>query len=339
MPVEGMKTGLMSDRPLQIAISGAEDPAPTYLDAAVAYLATLIRYVRGWFVEGHPDVFRGREPSWSVNVGLPAATSDKRSLATYYRRAVAAALILADNGMSLDTVSTRLALDEPHVVAAGSSEEEAARLGIAIVPEVVAETAGFAQSTRRADGLYIMVDVGAATLDVCAFNLLKDSEKENRYALLLADVRPFGSEARAWFRAEGRSDEGFAEQCAHMERSVIWKTKMKRDPGARCWRARERLPVFFCGGGSLNQLHREVAAQLGPWLEKHGHNAGIDLLKLETPEGLRLSTPDFHRLAVAWGLSYPTFQLGTLKHPSEIDDVDMTPIRDFSQAFVGKEMT
>lgn len=339
VPIEGIKTGLMSDRPLQVAVPGGGDPAATYMDAAVAHLSSLIRYIRGWFVETHPDFFRGRVPSWSVNVGLPAATSDNKRLAENYRRAVAAALILADSGMSIDTVATRLALDEPDAAAAGSSENAAARLGIGVVPEVAAETVGFAQSTRRADGLYVMVDIGAATLDVCAFNLLKDSQNDDRYALLLADVKPFGSEAQAWFRAEGKTDVGFAEQCVHMQRTIVWKTKMDRDPRARCWRPGERLPVFLCGGGSLNPLHRNVTTQLGPWLERYTLNAGIDLLSLEAPAGLALSAEVFHRLAVAWGLSYPMFQLGTLKLPSEIDDVDMDPVRDTSHFFVGKELT
>nr|WP_162093045.1 hypothetical protein [Bradyrhizobium sp. ORS 278] len=48
---------------------------------------------------------------------------------------------------------------------------------------------------NRALGLYLMVDVGAMTLDVCAFRLGQTDAATDLYGLLAAQVRPLGVEA------------------------------------------------------------------------------------------------------------------------------------------------
>ena len=40
-----------------------------------------------------------------------------------------------------------------------------------VLPEVAAATAGYALSTLRQEGVHLMVDVGASTVDVCGFLL------------------------------------------------------------------------------------------------------------------------------------------------------------------------
>ena len=62
--------------------------------------------------------------------------------------------------------TTRLFLTNRDVLAAARSSDEGEKLGISVLPETAAEVAGFAKSTNSAPGLYLMVDVGAMTLDL-----------------------------------------------------------------------------------------------------------------------------------------------------------------------------
>ena len=48
---------------------------------------------------------------------------------------------------------------------------------------------------------------------------------------------------------------------------------------------------------------------------------------------------DYHRLAVAWGLSHETHNIGDWDRPSEIDDIPPPRAVDISDRFIGPEMT
>jgi hypothetical protein len=182
-----------------------------------------------------------------------------------------------------------------------------------------------------------MIDVGATTLDICAFRLVREPSKVDKYALLVAQVRPLGVEAMHWFRAHGRTLNGFREQCRHCMREVIWHTVLRRDPNAECWREGQDLPVFLAGGGAEHTLHRRLTEQLSEWLAGAKGNAGIRLLSLPQPDGIDLpsSCPDFGRLAVAWGLSYPHTDR-EIQVMSSIPDI-RNAVADIGDRYVGKE--
>ncbi len=62
---------------------------------------------------------------------------------------------------------------------------------------------GFAQSLQSAAGLYLLVDVGALTLDVSMFRLNRGAEGDRRYSFMAANVRPLGVESIEWFKTKG----------------------------------------------------------------------------------------------------------------------------------------
>lgn len=308
-------------------------------DAATAFLAFVIRYVRGWLLTNRPHLFRSRRPVWFVNVGLPAANSDNPSLVSAYRRVAAAALLLANFDGAVSVETTRLFLAKRQVAATAESAEEGEELGIAAIPETAAEVTGFTKSTNRAPGVYLMVDVGAMTLDVCAFRLVQRTASEDLHAHFAAQVHPLGVEAFHWFLRHGKTEGGFVQQCDHCIREVVWGTKKNRDPKAACWKKGNDLPVFLVGGGARNNLHRRVVEALGPWLREYTQNVGIRPLDLPTPKNIDLPVPvaDFGRLAVAWGLSYPPSEIGEVLPPSAIEDIPPAKAIDPSGRFVSKD--
>ena len=61
---------------------------------------------------------------------------------------------------------------------------------------------------------------------------------------------------------------------------------------------------------------------------------------MQKPESLEaeISNEIYHRLAVAWGLSHESFNIGTYVRPSKIDDIPTLPVRDIEDAFISKDM-
>jgi hypothetical protein len=337
-----LKQGLMNaqaDADIIANLAGGQRASRA--DAAVAYLAFVIRHTRGWLLRNRPQLFRRRQPVWFVNVGLPAKNFDNVGLATSYRRIAAAALLLANFGGPLSAEAAQLFLADEHVLAAGGSAVAAEELGVAVIPETAAEAAGFAKSTESAPGLYLMVDVGAMTLDACAFRLQQRTPSQDRYALLNADVRSLGVEAYHWFLGAGRTETGFAEQCDRCLRQVIWGLKTdRRDPNADSFQAGHDLPVFLVGGGAHNELHRRRIEALHPWLRGCAHNDGIRLLDLPVPRNVDLPEriDEFGRLAVAWGLSYLPNEIGDILPPSAIEPLPPPTPTDTTDRYISKDL-
>ena len=335
MVLSSLKQGLLqgrSERAIDSTIGTV-----TRAQAGVAYLTYVIRYVRGWLLRHRPHLFVGRKPQWFVNIGVPVATYDDPDLAAPYRRIGAAALQLAKVDSPIGVESTQAFLTNPNVEQAGESAEDAEELGIAVIPEAAAEMTAFAKSTRGAPGLYLLVDVGAMTLDVCMFRLNRDVDE--LYSFMEAEVRPLGVDALYWFLSEGKTELECIKQCGQALHDVVMRTKRHRDPRAECWKQGNTVPVFLAGGGAANRFHRERVEHLGTWLADNTVSGGIRLVDLAVPQTMACPEPlrEFGRMAVAWGLSYPPMEIGRIETMRQIDDVSPDPIVDYKARLITKD--
>lgn len=339
LPVHTLKQGVVGDRSHAVVAPGHGNIPITRLDAAAAYLAFAIRYAKGWLLKNRAIRFKGRRPVWFINVGLPTANYDDDRLVARYRAVAATGLLLAGSSEVVSVETTRAVASSREVSEAAASVAKAEALGIAVFPEVAAEVAGFMKSTAGASGLYLVVDVGAMTLDVCAFRFQYRQVAGDLYPLLETDVRPLGVEAYHWFMEEGRSPEGFRKQCDLALKQVIWNTKRERDPNAACWRPGNELPIFLVGGGAANELHRAVVDGLHEWSKKFVRNDGIQLTSLTVPATLEWPEPGgaFNRMPVAWGLSYAPTEIGEIMPPSQIESISAANVRNYLAAFVSKD--
>ena len=114
---------------------------------------------------------------------------------------------------------------------------------MAVSPEIAAATTSFSRSNERANGLYLIVDVGAMTMDVWAFYSGR-KQGGDACSVFAADVRPLGVEARHWFLQNGRGDDAFRTRIGRCLHEVVIKTKREY------WKAPEfrrgnDLPFFF----------------------------------------------------------------------------------------------
>lgn len=188
-------------RPLQ----SSRGPAHYNIDpesAAVAYMALLFRQARRWLLEFRSDVFRQHSKlNWSVNLGVPSPTTAAGKLQPEasqenerFGRVGKAAWMLSvvEGDITIEKAErelTYLNVECPHY---WDDDPDGFVCDFGIVPEVVAAAIGYAQSDQRRDGVHIVVDVGAATVDVCSFRL-NSAHDTDRYNLLTSDVKQLGT--------------------------------------------------------------------------------------------------------------------------------------------------
>ena len=334
-----LKQGLIQGRSEQKIRGLVTALAVDRSQAAAAYLAFAIRYAKGWLLRFRPELFRRRTPVWHVNLGMPAASYDDQELAVPYQRAGAAAILLAGSSAAVTIASTKKALGDRRVEMIETSGGAEDALAVDVVPEAAAEMTAFAKSARGAPGLYLLVDVGALTLDACAFRLVRKVGGDDAYAFMAARVQPLGVDSYYWFRSEGKTKHDFIQQCNRALKNVVWSTRQHRDPNSEVWKPGSDLPVFLAGGGAANRLHRSIVESLGEWLTRHTRNDGIRLLELEVPESIELpeTLNDFGRMAVAWGLSYPRDEIGKIRPMRVVEDIQTTTVVDLGDTFISKD--
>lgn len=372
-------------------------------DAAIvsaAYLALVLRHSRQWFLDEHRRSFSGRSIRWKVSLGLPSENYDNDSLCDQYLNVCGAAWLfslcanpyqLTDSDQKLASVSDlkgRLTRVEdsgkPMVEFAGDDHASDALIGL--LPEVVAEVAGYANSYRRKNGLHLLIDIGASTVDICSF-ILHQKNGEDRYEMLTALVEPLGTSRAHDLRMRvvrtfnivfsrevakrqsydaalplpGRPDDYLPNQQELVEcldltqdkflerdeqtvrecRAVIARvseyTRLERDPRSEHWKT--GLPLFVAGGGRDVAIYREAITRFSEQLRDQLGCPGFDEISPMKPQELHGDfRPDFFpRLSVAWGLTFPIDDIGTIGRPSEIQNIPPREALDWKEGAVTKD--
>lgn len=157
--------------------------------ATVAYLALVIRYARA-FLYRNAEIgrkFVGRSLRWELNIGCPTEPHENPKVVDVFRRIARTAWLLAAEDR----------LVEQDVVAAWSLADSAIDLEAepGVVPEFVAQIAGYLGSPQVKDGLHALIDIGAATLDVATFNVVlqKDRASPPSIPIFFSAVRRLGT--------------------------------------------------------------------------------------------------------------------------------------------------
>lgn len=228
--------------------------------AVAAYLAMVLRAVRSQILVKQRGVFeRHATAKWSLNLGVPSGLNeDDRAedlrIRRLFLRAVAAGwhLSLREEPTRLKDAETAfLRCDEvgaENVVDVGGTEIKA-------FPEVIAGVVGYDRSDSRRDGLHLAVDVGAATVDVCLFNLPTDipTDVDEPWPLLEARVKPLGVSVLHGRRvAAVAGTDAVSEK--KLERSYDPLNGMADDPG---------IPGSAPGFGAIDAVDRQVRREIG----------------------------------------------------------------------------
>lgn len=253
--------------------------------ATVAYLALVIRYARA-FLYQRTEVGRklmGRSLRWELNIGCPTKPHENPTIVRAFQRIARTAW----------QVAAWKTIHESDIETAWNARRTDIGLETepTVVPEFVAQIAGYLASPQAGEGLHALIDVGAATLDVATFNVVigKDRTSLPRIPIFFSAVQPLGTHylrhhrhsrlglKPAWNDAtpvetadvfgerNGKSasevvavDAGFTDQIVRCITHVIDGTRTNRrgDPCSPAWR--DGLPIFVTGGGAKCRLYRQA---------------------------------------------------------------------------------
>lgn len=347
------------ERFTDIKISLMDQPADERSKAvAAAYLGLALRRARRWFLDTQADIYGRHLLRWGVNLGIPSAGyADEQVRATFGLVARAAW------ELSLDAKAPTLASAFRACRSAENGGYSDADTRIEVVPEIVAEVVGYARSRKRRNGLHVVVDAGASTLDICGFNL-HAPEGEDNYELFtalverlglnelhlkrLATVRRAGARSPTPITAldpsspipvrgidyvEGPSnalrerlaavDDRYVFECTNSLMRILMELRKSMDPHAEAWKS--GLPVFLAGGGRDFELVGQATSSADERLTKYVKTVGIRPRVLPKPETLVNEDVPDGRIDVAYGLSFDSFESGEIHAPAEISDVENPP--------------
>jgi hypothetical protein len=301
--------------------------------AAAAYLALVIRYARAVLYESEIGrTLAERSLRWELNIGCPTKPHEKPEVVETFRRLARTAWLLAAEDR----------LREDDIAAAWDLADFAEELGLetdpGVVPEFVAQIAGYLKSTEVREGLHALIDIGAATLDVATFNVVlrNDGREPPRIPIFFSAVQPLGTHylrharhtiiglelswddaapvepAADFARRHGMSmdqvmeaDGKFSQRVADCIFRVIDATRTNRrgDPNSPAWRA--GLPIFVTGGGANCPVYRDAIEIVQKGMRDAVGAADFRLIELDPSPtlGNRERIPSGSRLTVAMGLT------------------------------------
>lgn len=337
---------------------------------ATAYIALILREIRGWFIKEHREKYLDKQLRWELNLGLPSKSYDKDSCNPFKIIALAGwnlsvqkervSINLAESALQN---ATKVLADQKKVLADQKiviNEPQIHPENVNVFPEVIAEAIGYEKSSLRREGLHLLIDIGASTVDITSFNI---TTTENRFNLLVTEVELYGAfklhnnrlekirnlqEQRlsvngmtpipeiAKYLVEKGDIEGidkkFIQQFGQILHHVILKTKRDRDPKA--FYQQQELLVFLCGGGAQIEIYKQFVEKYFKWPEKFNIMAIPKPDEIEAPE---LAKKDYHRIAVAYGLSFSIDDIGKVVPPDAIPDIPNSNSIDCPDKYIGSE--
>lgn len=366
----GMLRGIKLDL-MDVAACGEDATADcSAAGAAVtAYLALVLRAVRSQILVKQADVFRRHATvRWSLNLGVPSGLNEDDRTEDLRIRRLFLQAVTAGWHLSLRAEPIRLKDAETAFLRCGGvgADEvvDVAGTEIAVFPEVIAGVVRYDRSDARRDGLHLAVDVGAATVDVCLFDLptksdapwpllearvkrLGVAELHGRRVATLTGIDPEGVRKleRSYDPLSGMavdpgipsSSPGFS-QIVTMERQMrmeisglvgglVQEGKTKRAPNALGFLPEGGIPTLVMGGGSRAEFYRRALRESGErFAEKLGErHRGLEILDAPVPDDLQGNAGRMaYRLGVAVGLSELNLNLPEILRPGDMDDV-VTP--------------
>lgn len=200
---------------------------------------------------------------------------------------------------------------------------------VRVYPELAAVVAGYSGSRERHMGPNVVIDCGAATLDIATF-ILRSGEGQAAFSTFEAKVATLGAEAWRWAKGEGVTEDDFLDTCHDLHAAVFLPTQDHRAPrefGTDPATNKKDVQLIAVGGGMNAKMYRTFTK---PLAERYGRQE----LHLSAPEKLKcIEGTDYSRLLVADGLARRHFDIPEFRKPSEIEDVQKKKI-DYSGRYI-----
>ncbi|MCF7453015.1 hypothetical protein L3V30_07095 [Vibrio sp. A1-1] len=303
--------------------------------AIVMFLALVFKVIRRWPENDADSPYKNRSIAWLINAGIPAENYEDRKLLEKYQRLISAAWTLSYckiiSVYTAREVSERL--DNRCSSIPSSLRFDNERL--MLLPEFSAQIVGYVQSPQRRKYSHLLIDVGAGTLDIAMF-IIDEHDGEWRYKTYDQNLETLGVEILRKYRlvrlkSSSELPPSDLNKLLNDREYALWadvpedKLREIDTPFRRAVNLKvrdticttdkhytggpgkftEKITTFLCGGGRNISVYRQAVEVV-----KTGFP--IEILELPKPERLRTSIDDqeFHRLSVAYGLSFDSFNIG-----------------------------
>lgn len=179
-----------------LKLSLLENPSDAALQShVIAFLALALQSIRAWLLSEHGKTYSG-VIVWDLAIGLPIAHSTDEAIASLFEKMATAAWIASTvEEISPSTVSSALAraTQLQNGLAIESEEED---IEVRVQPEIAAQINGFVSSEAydpNAKNIFLMVDIGAGTLDASIFRIERPKGKsKDKVILFKTTVEPHG---------------------------------------------------------------------------------------------------------------------------------------------------
>lgn len=312
-------------------------------DAAV-FLALVLRYIRAWIFKDHGDKIGRNSIRWMLNIGAPSnGLENERHRRSYLKMCSSAwSMSTSESGPSAARAGELISAWQPDVLPKDL-------IGLDVLPEFVAQIAGYVQSAQRQRGLHALVDVGGGTLDVVTF-IVHERDGEDVFPFLVPEIRALGTQMLYQNRlieapehekaklpdelqpvlntSEYAKCTGLPEDHIALRDNVFWSevhstvhrvfhhTKRNRYRLSEAWT--KGLPVFLTGGGGSVEGYQES-------VQSGGLNCAPVMNLMLLPKHPKLAEfsgtkSDYQRVSVACGLAQDAFSLGKLIPAGQVEN-------------------
>lgn len=322
------------------------DPSVSLASVADAgvFIALVLRYVRAWVFERHGGKIGTNQIRWQLNIGAPSNGLEVARLKAAYERLGCTAWALSQRPAG-DMLGSSAILTEawkPGQLPEGLTD-------LHVVPEFVAQMAGYVQSPQRLPGLHALIDVGGGTLDVVTF-IVHQREDEDVFPFLVPEVRPWGTQmlyqnrlvdapkydekllpdellpvlnAADYARQTGlpeihirKRDELVLDAVSGIVKAVFHRSKQTRYRLSEAWT--KGLRTFLTGGGAKAEGYEEAVISGGQY---SAHRINVMTLPLHPKlADFQGAQGEYQRISVACGLAQDAFSLGRIIPAKDVED-------------------
>ncbi|MCU0549775.1 MAG: hypothetical protein MUC48_10555 [Leptolyngbya sp. Prado105] len=308
------------------------------------YLSRVIIRAQAWIRRNKPELIVNQKIDWSANVGVPVEYYDSKAIERF-RKTLSLAWLLS-NEPQTEPITLENLQDCLKPLRAKLQHPAS---NCHAIPEISAEVWSLINSREVDAGFYVLFDVGDGTLDGSAFRYWND-DGEKKVDFFAGKVNPLGVTA---FAQQLAKELGMAETevketiCANsptcpqqFQTSTARKNiqllvaKVVRDGSLRYGEHgfslmqpgfKTTLAILIGGGGGQTAFYQQAITST--YQDFQHKNAGIpeyDVRSLPLPKDLEtngISDREFHRFAVAYGLSIPDGEQPQIRLPSQMEQI------------------
>ncbi|MGI0490305.1 hypothetical protein ACN4EG_00725 [Alkalinema pantanalense CENA528] len=306
------------------------------------YLSRVITRAQAWIRRHKPELVMNQRIDWSANVGVPVEYYDSQAIERF-RRTLSLAWLLSNEPQTKPITLENL----QDCLKPLRANLQQATTNCHAIPEIAAEVWSLINSREVDTGFYVLFDIGDGTLDGSAFRYWND-DGEKKIDFFSGEVKPFGVTAFAQQLAKelGMTETDTKEIiCANVSNCpdsfeassarkkiqqlvarVILKGRSEYvNHGFRLMQPglKTTLDILIGGGGGQTMFYQQAITST--YQDFQHKNAGIPeyaVRSLPLPKDLEtngINNDQFHRFAVAYGLSIPDGERPEVRLPSEME--------------------